>query len=290
MSESATTNWHVPDGVLRAYAADRVRDVDAWSVEAHLGRCSRCADELVRAVAGTHAGGLVDAVLPRLLDDLPAQSHAPRPTAARRAWLLATSGTGARWAWLVAVVITVLAAAALDALGGAGHHGSGMAGGWLSPGGVLLVVAPLLPVLGVALSYGTFDPVYEVVASTASGGLRLVLWRTLTVLAVSMPAVLVAGFVIGLTAPVAWLLPSFALTVITLALGSFVDLARAALGVGGGWLVAVIGPGLTESAPVLFETRATPLWLALVVVAGAAVYTRRSAFSPRPVPFVKETS
>lgn len=290
MSEAPTTSWHVPDALLRAYAEDRVRDVDAWSVEAHLGQCSRCTGELGRAVAGTGAGNLVEAVLPRLLEDLPAQVGGPRPTATRRAWLLATSGAGARWAWLAAVAVTVVAAAALDVLGGAGDQGAGLAAGWLSPGGVLLVVAPLLPVLGVALSYGTFDPVHELVASTASGGLRLVLWRTLAVLAVSMPAVLVTGFASGLTAPVAWLLPALALTVLALALGSFVELSRAALSVGVGWLVAVIGPGPTGSAPVLFETRAAPLWLALLLVGGAAVFARRDAFSPRPLPLVKEIS
>lgn len=290
MSERPTTSWHVPGALLRAYAEDRARDVDAWSVEAHLGQCPRCAGELVRAVAGTGAGNLVDEVLPRLLEDLPAQLRAPRPTAARRAWLLATSGTGARWAWLVAVAVTVVAAASLDVLGGAGDHGSGIEAGWLSPGGVLMVIAPLLPLLGVALSYGTLDPVHELVASTASGGLRLVLWRTLAVLAVSMPAVLVAGFAIGLSAPVAWLLPSLSLTVLTLALGSFIELSRAALSVGVGWLVAVVGPGLSESTPVLFEARAAPLWLAVVLLGGGAVFTRRAAFSNRPLPLVKETS
>lgn len=290
MSERPTTSWHVPDALLRAYAEERVRDVDAWSVEAHLSDCARCTSELVRVVAGTGAGDLVDAVRPRLLEGLPAQVRAPRPTAARRAWLLATSGTGARGAWLVAVAVTVVAAAVLDAFGGAGVRGSGIGAGWSSPWGGLLVVAPLLPVLGVALSYGSFDPVHELVASTASGGLRLVLWRTLAVLAVSIPAVLVVGFVIGQSAPVAWLLPALGLTSLTLAVGSFVELSRAALGVGVGWLVAVIGPGLTDDAPVLLGTRAAPLWLALLLVAGAAVLVRRDAFSLRPFPPVKEIS
>jgi hypothetical protein len=290
MSDTPTASWHVPDTLLREYAEERVRDVDAWSIEAHLGQCSRCTGELVLLVADTGAGTLVTAVLPRLLEDLPAQLRAPRPTAIRGTWVLATSGTGARWAWLAAVAVTVIAAATLDALSATGPQGVGNPAVWLSPGGVLLVVAPLLPVLGVALSYGTFDPVHEVVASTPSGGLRLMLWRTLAVLAVSMPALLVAGFAIGLTAPVAWLLPALALTALTLALGSFVELSKASLGVGAGWLLAVIGPGLAGSAPVLLEARATPLWLALVLFGGAAVVTRRDAYSPRPLPLLQEIS
>lgn len=290
MSERPTASWHVPDALVRAYAEDRVRDVDAWSVEAHLAQCSRCTSELGRAVAGTRAGNLVEAVRPRLLEDLPAQVRAPRPTAARRAWMLTTSGTGARWAWWAAVTVTVVAAVLLDLVGDVGVRGSGSTAGWLSPGGVLLVVAPMLPVLGVALSYGTIDPVHEVVASTPSGGLRLVLWRTLAVLAVSIPAMVVAGFAAGLSAPVAWLLPALALTVLTLALGSFVELSRAALSVGAGWFLAVIGPGLSESTPVLLEPRAAPLWVALLLLGGAAVVVRRDAFSLRPFPPVKELS
>lgn len=290
MTETTPTSWHVPADLLRAYAQDRVRDADAWSVEAHLGACPRCTDALVRAVVGTGAGALVESVRPRLLADLPAQLSAPRPTAARRAWFLATSGVGARWAWWAAVAFTVVVAVALSATGaGAGRSGQGIVGGAFA-GSWLTVVAPLLPLLGVALSYGTADPACELVASTASGGLRLLLWRTLTVLVVSLPAVLVTGLVVGLAAPVAWLLPSLALTALTLALGSFVELARAAAGVGAGWLVAVIGPGLSASTPVLLEARFAPFWLALVLLGGAAVAARRDAFSHSPSSHVQEVS
>ncbi|MFF6905713.1 hypothetical protein ACFY9Q_07225 [Streptomyces sp. NPDC012389] len=54
---------------------------------------------------------------------------------------------------------------------------------------LLLVTAPVLPLAGVALSYGRHaDPLYEVVTSTPSGGLRLLLIRAAAVLAVSVPA------------------------------------------------------------------------------------------------------
>ncbi len=290
MSETPTTAWHVPDAVLRGYAEDRVRDADAWSVEAHLGQCPRCRRALAGAVEGTGVGTLLEGVRGRLLDDLPAQSHVPPPTAARRAWLLSTGGGGARSAWLIAVLATVVVAVALDALGGAGKHGSGLAAGWLSPGGLLLVVAPLLPLVGVALSYGAFDPARELVASTASAGLGLVLWRTLAVLVVSMPPVLVAGLVVGRTAPILWLLPSLALTTLAVVLGSFVELSRAALGVGVGWLVVVIGPGLTESTPVLLESRVAPLWVAVLLLGGAVLVARRDAFSHHPLPLGREAS
>lgn len=279
------TSWHVPDAVLRAYAEDRARDADAWSVEAHLGQCPRCRRALAGAVEGTGVGEILADVRGRLLDDLPPQSHTPRPTAARRAWLLSTGGGGPRAAWLMAVLATVAAAVVL---GGAGEHGSGFAAGWASPGGLLLVVAPLLPLIGVALSYGAFDPARELVASTATAGLGLVLWRTLAVLAVSLPAVLAAGIAAGRTAPAVWLLPSLALTTLTLVLGSFVDLSRAAVGVGVGWLVAVVGPGLTESTPLLLESRVVPLWVTVLLLGGAALVARRDAFSRRHLPLGRE--
>lgn len=281
------TSWHVPDAVLRAYTEDRVRDADAWSVEAHLGQCPRCRRDLARVVEGTEVGTLLADVRGRLLDDLPAQSHTPRPTAAHRAWLLSTGGGGPRAAWLVAVLATVAVAVVL---GGAGGHGARLAAGWSSPGGLLLVVAPLLPLAGVALSYGAFDPARELVASTATAGLGLVLWRTLAVLTVSLPAVLAAGLVVGKTAPAVWLLPSLALTTLALALGSFVELSRAAVVVGVGWLVAVIGPGLTESTPVLLESRVVPLWVVVLLLGAMALVARRDAFSRRPLPVGREAS
>jgi len=290
MSEHPVTSWHVPTVLLRAYADGGARDADAWSVEAHLAQCARCTDELARAVVGTRAGAVVASVRPRLLADLPAQVRGPRPTAARRAWLLATSGTGARWAWLLAVAVTVVMAAVLDVVTSTGHQATGTAGAWPATGGWLLVVAPLLPLLGVALSYGAVDPMHELALSTASGGLRLVLWRTLAVVVVSTPAVEVAGLVLGLTAPAAWLLPSLALTVLTLAIGSVVDLARAALGVGVVWLAAVAGPAVAGAAPALLQARFAPLWLALVVIGGASVVARRDAFARRPSSLVKEIS
>ncbi|RST21990.1 hypothetical protein EF908_18985 [Streptomyces sp. WAC04770] len=112
---------------------------------------------------------------------------------------------------------------------------------------LLLVTAPVLPLAGVALSYGRHaDPLYEVVTSTPSGGLRLLLVRAAAVLGVSVPALTLAGAALppaaGGPGAAAWLLPGLALTLAALALGSFVGSRRGAAAVGGAWALFVVAP------------------------------------------------
>ncbi|MFF9085490.1 zf-HC2 domain-containing protein [Streptomyces sp. NPDC014991] len=151
--------------------------------------------------------------------------------------LLWAAGPAVRGAWLPAVVGVAVAALALS-------YGAGFPGARA----LLLAVAPLVPVAGVALSYGPHaDPLHEVAAATPGGGLRLALTRTVAVLAVSLPPLTLAGLLLpasGAPAAVAWLLPGLALALATLALASFTG-CRAAAGVtGGGWLFAVLSPAV----------------------------------------------
>ncbi|MFI0775110.1 zf-HC2 domain-containing protein [Streptomyces sp. NPDC021212] len=111
----------------------------------------------------------------------------------------------------------------------------------------LLLLAPVLPSLGVAVSYGRHaDPMHEIAASTPSGGLRLLLTRTAAVLSVSVPLLTLAGLLLPATAgapgAAAWLLPGLALTLAALALGSYVGCRAATGAVSIGWLLAVGAP------------------------------------------------
>lgn len=284
MSRPVSESWHVPGVMVRAYVHDRLDEADAWSVEAHLPACADCRRAVAVAVATSPAGASVVAVGTRLLADLPEQRAVPKATPARRGWMLATSGTGARWAWLLAVVVTAGLAVVLDLLG-RHHAASGAPGaGGLPPGGWLLAVAPVLPVLGVALSYGPLlDPAYEQAAATPTGGLRLVLWRTLAVLSVSLPVVAVAGWLSGSGAAAGWLLPGLALTALTLALGSVLDLPRAGTLIGAGWLALTLGPAAAGVGTVAAERPPALLWLALSAAGIAAVVIRREAYSRLPL-------
>ncbi|MGW4670655.1 zf-HC2 domain-containing protein [Streptomyces sp. NPDC004324] len=157
------------------------------------------------------------------------------------------AGPALRGAWAGAVLLVALGALALA-------YGGGSVGA--RP--LLLAVAPVVPVAGVALSYGRYaDPLHEIVATSPSGGLRLLLTRTAAVLAVSVPLLTAAGLLLPAAGPrlpqspaaAAWLLPGLALTLAALALSGFTNCRTGAAVVGGGWLLALTAPVLTAGGP-----------------------------------------
>lgn len=255
-------SWHVPETTLRAYADGGIGDADAWSVEAHLVGCERCRHAL-GAAATAQTRTIVGAAEPA---DLPPQGRVRRATRLRAAIMLTVSGPAARTAWVVAVAVVLTLAVAMDTT----WQERGFA--WLT------LVAPLLPVAGVATAYGSgLDEPGEIIASTPAGGLRLLLWRTLAVLAVSLPAALVAGIWAG--SPAVWLLPALGLTAVTLAIGTVTGLAPAAVAVGLGWAATVVGPsvGAHASGPLL-EPDAVAVWIPLTLLAAAAVALNQHRF------------
>ncbi len=110
---------------------------------------------------------------------------------------------------------------------------------------VLLFLAPLAPVAGVALAYGRWaDPGHELHVTTPMHGLRLLVIRSVTVLTVSI--VVIGGLALlgDLTRPyaAAWLLPALATTAATAATMTVMSPGRAALAVAVGWMtLALIG-------------------------------------------------
>lgn len=144
--------------------------------------------------------------------------------------------------------------------------------------GLLLLIAPALPVLGTAVCYGWHaDPLHELVASTPFGGLRILLWRTASVLVTSVPVTIVAGVASGLGTPVVWLLPSFALTAVTLALAARIEAARAAATVGTVWAVLVFGATAGDATGDTLVRAATgPVWGAVTAIAVVLVVARGS--------------
>lgn len=106
----------------------------------------------------------------------------------------------------------------------------------------LLLVAPLVPVLGVALAYGTeADPAHEMAIATPMRGLRLVLTRAAAVLAFSTFWLILAAILAPGRQPMAfaWLLPSLGLTCTTVALMTVLRPRLAAATTAGIWLVGV---------------------------------------------------
>ncbi|MFB1048660.1 zf-HC2 domain-containing protein [Streptomyces chrestomyceticus] len=264
MSASARAPWHVDVAVAARYAEGALTEPEAWSLEKHVEGCSRCAATVSAAVRATvPAGAVLESVRGAVLEEVQgavleevrgtsldeargallsggAEGAGPRPSTTplpqRLVRMLWSAGPALRGSWLFALLVVCAGAAVLG-------YGAGFAGA--RP--LLLALAPVLPVAGVAFSYGPHaDPMYEIGAASPSGGLRLLLTRSAAVLGVSLPLLTAVSALLpgtpGLPAAPAWLLPGLALTLGALALGSYVGCRTAAGVVAAGWASAVLLP------------------------------------------------
>jgi hypothetical protein len=254
-------SWHVPDAQLERFAAGpELPTPTQWSIDAHLERCADCRARLAQVVP-PEIGVLVDEVHASLGELPPVHPRRRRP---------APRVTGGLLLSRLAACLTLLLAATLLDLAAAETA---------SPSWVLLV-APVLPLVGVAASWSrALDPAHELVSGTPAAGLPLLLRRTLVVLLLVVPATLLAGLVTGEGDRAAWLLPCLALTAAALALGGVMDLARATCLVAAAWAAGVVAPALAlDETPALLEPAWLPAWAALSVVAAAAIALRRNAY------------
>ncbi|MFB7243104.1 hypothetical protein CW362_37165 [Streptomyces populi] len=331
------TGWHAPDDLVTRYADGSLAETDAWSLEKHLERCGRCAARVSHAVRAGAAGPALAEVRDAVLATVPeaaqsttttparttpataagparttpataaadqvrtaaaavpvpdlAPAVAPRPSRAfggRLARILWAAGPAVRGTWAGAVLLVALGAVALA-----------YGGGWAGARPLLLALAPVVPVAGVALSYGRHaDPLHEIAASAPSGGLRLLLTRTAAVLAVSAPSLTVAGLLLPSSGPqlpagpatAGWLLPGLALTLASLVLSGYLGCRTATAVVGGGWLLAVAAPllvstgtgltaGLTEQLSLYFTGASSQGgWAAATVLCALLLAARRTAY------------
>ncbi len=145
-----------------------------------------------------------------------------------------------------------------------------------------LALAPIVPVLGVGLAYGPgIDPAHDMTVATPISGFRLLLLRSISVLATSVVFGGVASL-LGSTQEgleiVGWLLPSLALTTITLALSSVINTRAAAAVTAAGWLTVVSIVANAAAELTMFGAPAQVAYLVVALGAAAVVYARRSAF------------
>ncbi|MEV6110365.1 zf-HC2 domain-containing protein [Streptomyces sp. NPDC051940] len=289
-------SWHVTPELAGRYAAGEAADADAWSVEKHVESCTECASAVSAAVAAGPAGARLAAVREAVLRDAVGVSGgahraacpagAARGRDASRFRLTAT----ARLAWAAgpalsrpwSAAVLLVAALAVAAARLTGYDG---ARDWL------LVLAPVLPLLGVAVSYGPHaDPLHELTAATPAGGLRLLLVRTAVVLAASVPLVAVTGLLLPAPPPgspgaAVWLLPCLGLCLCALALGGFLGCRSSCTVLGGGWLAVTLTPrGAAAPAPaaVLEALAAAPgaqaAWAAVGLGSAGLLAARRTAY------------
>ncbi|MFF3749918.1 zf-HC2 domain-containing protein [Streptomyces sp. NPDC002018] len=240
---------------------------EVWALEAHLESCAPCRARLASAVesAAPAVNALIDGVWSELAPLLP--TTAPMP--GRRRWALPLLA----WAspvmvpWVCTTVLVALFAVLFDRSSGPGVS-------------FVLLLAPVLPVLGVAASWARgLDPAYELTAGTPRAGLPLVLRRTTSVLVVVISVLAVAGWITG-TAVAQWLLPCLAFTTGTLALGGLVGVSRAAAGLVLAWAAVIVAPTVVVSrTPFALQPEALPMWGAVLALGLAVVIARRGAYA-----------
>jgi hypothetical protein len=266
------TGWHLDDDMLRRYVERADSLAEGASAEQHLLSCAPCRAR-VNAAASVIELSVIDlaAVWDRTRDFI----EVPRPSVFER--LLRVAGLPAHEARLVAVasafrgvwlagVAAVLAFAALAAAVG---HARGV---WL-----FLAVAPVVPCLVVASSYDPWlDPALEPELVTPYPALRLILLRTIAVLAVALPVVVLLGLFIPTEEPFAWLLPAVGFVAVVLAASTWVSPLRAAIAVSCAWLAVVsLLATRSGSADALLQAKAQAGFLVLAAASFVIFLLRR---------------
>ena len=267
-------SWHAGPAQLETYALGVLDDAQSASVEAHLLRCETCRGAAASLVTGDRLDHMWAAIqdrtepqpaglTERLLVRLGVPDHVARLLAATRSLRLSWFG-----AMAVALAFAVSAAQA------------GRAGLLL-----FLIVAPLIPVAGVAAAYGPrVDPTYEVGLAAPMRSYRLLMIRALAVLTASTALIGMAATALphlDWTAA-AWLLPALGLSTANLALSSYWSPPRVTVSVVAAWATAVVLSERLSSTP-FAAFRAVPQLVFGVIAAASTLVLmrRREAFDAR---------
>ena len=185
---------------------------------------------------------------------------------------LVTATPALRRSWFTAIVVALLfALSATENQTGAGADRIVM----------FLTLAPLIPLLGVALAFGSgVDPTHDVVLAAPRDTFTVFLVRTLTVLASSSAALLIASLLLpaGGLYRIAWLLPSVAVTALTMVLSARHEPKQVAGIVGIAWIVLVIIVSQTLSTEAMFGVATQLLSILAASVAVLVLFGRRSRF------------
>ena len=266
------TGWHLDDDTLRRYVERTDSLAEGASAEQHLLSCEPCRAR-VNTAASVIELSVIDfaAVWDRTRDAV----EVPRASVFER--LLRGAGLPAQEARLVAVasafrgvwLVGVAAVLAFAALAAAVGHTRGM---WL-----FLAVAPIVPCLVVASSYDPWmDPALEPELVTPYPMLRLILLRTIAVLALALPAVLLSGLFIPTEEPFAWLLPAVGFVAVVLAASTWFSPLRSAIAVSSVWLGVIWLLALRSGAPeAVLQARVQAAFLALAAASFSIFLVRR---------------
>lgn len=283
------TEEHVESDILATYVASALPPAAAWSVEAHVTACQTCRDrlgdltgpemaEVERALAVAWSETVWQLDRPRrsterILERIGVSDHVARLLAAT------PSLTGS---WLLAVTLVLLFAVA------ASWAGSGPGNGPSAASLLFLLVAPLVPLAGVAAAFGpVVDPTYELsVAAPLSTG-RLLFIRAVPVLTVSLALAAVTSLLLPTLgwAMVAWILPALALSAVAMALSTTLEPVLASSGVAAVWIATVLGSELRSEAALAAFGRGGQVTAGVALIAALIVLTaRRRRFDAEVLP------
>lgn len=282
-------SWHVPPGALRAWVEGTGGMAAGASVEQHLMSCAQCRD-VVRTLSvrggqdPVGAPALAPALDPALdfaLDfealwtGIREEIEPQRLNLVGRVLvrlgvresdaILLSTAPSLTGAWITGMVLVVVFSLMASTWG----SGRGV--------GVFLVLAPLLPVAGVAAAYGAeADPTHELALSAPYSKIRLLLLRTGAVVATCVPLTIVAS--VPIDGPwwvsVVWLVPALAFVLATLAAATFAPPVYAAGLITVAWVGATV-PSLIRQEPLAMFDATALVTYAVIAVVAAAVFTTR---------------
>jgi hypothetical protein len=266
--------WHANDVILGGYVDGSLDPARASSLESHLLSCASCRAKLV-PVSEQERGERVWAGIQREMD---APQPGPVEALLNRVGvpghvvrLLATTPS-LSFSWLGALALTLTFALV------AGHQ---------IPRGtvIFLLLAPLLPVAGVAAAYGPhIDPNYELGLASPMSSFRILLIRATAVLITTFTVIGLFGLGLpGLdwTAS-AWLLPGIALTLSSLALATWLSPLMAAGLVSALWVSGVVvAERVGSSAQAASHAQVQAAFIVIGGVALLILIIRRGTFDLR---------
>ncbi|MDP9443180.1 MAG: zf-HC2 domain-containing protein [Actinomycetota bacterium] len=263
------STWHLEQRLIDGYVTGNMPASAVASVETHVLACDECRRRLGRQIDAGRLTAVWDEVVERV--------DAPRPTVME--WLLLRAGVPEGTARLLASAPSLsvswlcsMAVALIFALLAADAGARGTL--------IFLILAPILPVAGVAASYGRgVDPTYDVGLAAPYSTFRLLLLRSSAVLGSTLVLVGLAALLLPVAPWVAsaWLLPSLALTGATLAASTRVDTALAAVGIVVAWVTAVLTAYRSTGAPYAAFGETGQIVCAAVLLLSIAVLTSRNA-------------
>ena len=266
---SATT-WHVTPALLRRYEQGSLDAAASSSVEAHVARCPACRAEVARLAPLPDLAQLWTAVRDEI-----AQPREPWLVRQLRRMglpdadaVVLSASQSLRIPWAIGVLAVVTSAVVLAQLS---DRRTDL---------VYLALAPLVPAVGVAATYDSTDPIRDLTDVTPMSKFRLLLLRTLVVLALGIPTTLVLGLAVTgwSAAAFAWLLPCLALTLVALIVLRWLSAWRTSVGIAVMWISVVGVVGGRDGTGAL---SGLPLQGACALVALGALTILLSWFRPR---------